>query len=412
MSTLKLGVLALLFCFSINTHSQKSNTTKKAFFILLDGIPADVLEKVNTPNLDEISIRGGYARAHVGGEKDGYSQTPTISAPGYNCLLTGAWYNKHNVKGNSITDPNYNYWSIFKLAKESKPSLKTAIFSTWLDNRTKLLEGATDATNSFKFDYSFDGFEHDTIQFPHSDDRKFISRIDEHVSKHAADYVLENGPDVSWMYLEFTDDMGHKFGDSPQMYEAVKLADKQVGRVWNSLKQRMKKYNEDWMIVITTDHGRNEKDGTGHGGQTDRERLTWIVTNQKTNDHFNNTPGIVSIAPSVLNHLNIEIPEERAFELDGTSFIDAIAISDLKVVKKGDELQLKWKSFGKKEKVHVLLSNTNNFKNGGKDKYERVKKVNSTDESAVISLKNRSSNFYKVVLKSSKNSVNYWVVNK
>ncbi|MDT0553072.1 alkaline phosphatase family protein [Urechidicola vernalis] len=409
MSNLKSSLLALLLCLVLNNYSQKNDNYKKAFLILLDGIPADIIESVETPNLDEISAKGGYARAHVGGEKGGYSQTPTISAPGYNCLLTGTWYHKHNVKGNSITDPNYNYWSIYKQAKESKPHLKTAIFSTWLDNRTKLLEGATGTTNSFKFDYSFDGFEHDTIQFPHSEDRKFIFNIDEHVSTHAADYVLENGPDVSWMYLEFTDDIGHKFGDSPQMYEAVKLADKQVGRVWNSLKQRMKKYNEDWMIVITTDHGRNKKDGTGHGGQSERERLTWIVTNKETNEHFKNQPGIVSIAPSVLNHLDIDIPEERAFELDGTSFINDIVISDLSVIKKDDELHLNWKSHGESEKIKILLCTTNNFKEGIEDVYKKVKKKNSMDESAIISLENNTSIFYKVVLKSSKNSVNYWV---
>ncbi|WP_165501244.1 hypothetical protein [Pedobacter psychrodurus] len=33
----------------------------------------------------------------MGGEKDGYSQTPPISAVRYNSLLTGIWFNKHNI---------------------------------------------------------------------------------------------------------------------------------------------------------------------------------------------------------------------------------------------------------------------------------------------------------------------------
>ncbi|MEZ5027997.1 MAG: hypothetical protein R2765_04345 [Ferruginibacter sp.] len=41
---------------------------KKALFVG-DGIPADVVEKVNTPNLDAIAKVGGYTRAHVGGGK-------------------------------------------------------------------------------------------------------------------------------------------------------------------------------------------------------------------------------------------------------------------------------------------------------------------------------------------------------
>jgi predicted AlkP superfamily pyrophosphatase or phosphodiesterase len=62
---------------------------KKAIFILLDGIPADVIENVDTPFLDQIAAAGGYSRAYVGGEKGGKSESPTISSVGYNSLLTG-----------------------------------------------------------------------------------------------------------------------------------------------------------------------------------------------------------------------------------------------------------------------------------------------------------------------------------
>ena len=131
------SLLLLLLC-SNNLSAQRA---RKAIFVIADGIPADVIEKVSTPALKEISKKGGYARAYVGGEKNGYSQTPTISAVGYNSLLTGTWVNKHNVWGNygkDIAGINYNYWNIFRLFKTQYPQKKTAIFSTWLDNRTKL----------------------------------------------------------------------------------------------------------------------------------------------------------------------------------------------------------------------------------------------------------------------------------
>ncbi|MBK6496215.1 MAG: alkaline phosphatase family protein [Gemmatimonadetes bacterium] len=156
---------------------------RKAVFIILDGIPADVIERVATPSIDAIAAAGGYARAHVGGELGGPTETPTISAPGYISLLTATWANKHNVRGNSKLSPNYDYWNIFRIVESVDPSRQTAIFSTWLDNRTVLLgEGRPDAGN-FRLDHAADGFERDTVAFPHDPASKYILAIDERVAR-------------------------------------------------------------------------------------------------------------------------------------------------------------------------------------------------------------------------------------
>ena len=91
-------------------------TTPAAIFIIVDGIPADVLENTATPVLDSIAGKDGYTRAFVGGEVGGVTQSPTSSAIGYNNLLTGTWANKHNVYDNQVGDPNYAYWDIFRIA--------------------------------------------------------------------------------------------------------------------------------------------------------------------------------------------------------------------------------------------------------------------------------------------------------
>lgn len=315
--------LALFLTIPLFLSSCKEDQkTRKVVFILLDGIPADVLENTSTPYLDEIASRGGYTRAYVGGEKGGASESPTISAVGYNSLLTGTWANKHNVWGNGIKAPNYEYWSIFRVAKNHNPELKTAEFSTWLDNRTKLIGEGLAATGYLKMDYAFDGFELDTIRFPHDKDKKYISEIDELVSTEAARYIKLEAPDLSWVYLEYTDDMGHKYGDSPQMTEAVKLADAQVGRIWESIQTREQAHNEEWLIVITTDHGRTAVNGKGHGGQSDRERTTWIVTNYpEPLPSFYQNPGIVDIMPSIASFMGLVIPKDVEAGIDGEAFV-------------------------------------------------------------------------------------------
>ncbi|QTD37297.1 alkaline phosphatase family protein [Polaribacter batillariae] len=402
-----------LIAFSIQI-SNAQNNEKKVLFVIVDGISADVIEKIPTPNLDIIAKEGSYTRAYVGGLKDGYSKTPTISAVGYNSLLTGTWANKHNVWGNGIVAPNYKYWTIFRFAKELHiPDLKTAIFSTWLDNRTKLVGENLPATGNLQLDYHFDGFEKDTLNFPHDKERMFIHKIDEHVVKEASAYIKKKSPDLSWVYLEYTDDMGHRFGDSEQFYNAVKIMDKQIGSLWNALKYREKSHNENWEIFITTDHGRNRKTGKGHGGQSDRERLTWIVTNAKTNSYFKTKePAIVDIMPTILRSLNLKPKKEQLWEIDGVPLTGKVSIANATANLKNNKLQVNWEVLNKKGKVKVYIATTNNFSKGKKDQYILMKNIKTRKKEVIIDVSKFKSSFYKVVLEGKYNTINTWVINK
>jgi predicted AlkP superfamily pyrophosphatase or phosphodiesterase len=407
MRVLLLTIAALLTL--TNTQAQK---TKKAVFVIVDGIAADVIETQQTPYLDKIAKQGGYARAYVGGEKDGYSQTPTISAVGYNSLLTGTWVNKHNVWDNDIAAPNYNYWTIFRFFKTQYPDKKTAIFSSWLDNRTKLAGDGMEETGKLKIDYQVDGLELDTVRFPHDKQKAYMHQIDEEVVQKASESIREQAPDLSWVYLEYTDDMGHMYGDSEAFYKAVGYMDQQMGKLWEAIEYRQKKFNEEWVIYITTDHGRDAKTGKHHGGQSDRERSTWIVTSAKgLNTYFKSgKAGVVDIMPSIARFLDIKIPREQAMEIDGISITGPLSATNFTAKEEGGKIYLSWKPESKKGAAKIWVTTTNNFKTGGNDQYTLIKTVPVADGKAVIDMPAEPSAIYKIVLETPHHFMNRWIV--
>ena len=394
LKLLALTSMLLLSCLEMTAKQRK------AVFIILDGIPADVIERMNDqlPAIKEIASQGGYARAITGGIVGDYTETPTISAVGYANLLTSTWAYKHGVWDNAPV-PNYNYWSIFRTAKQKNRPLKTALYSSWTDNRTKLLGEGLPATGNLKIDYVADGYDLDTTTYPREKDDMQIFRIDERISNEAANGIRTNAPDLSWVYLWYTDDAGHYYGNSDFLDRYVLLADRQVQRIWDAVKVRQAQYDEDWMVVVTTDHGRGN-DGYHHGGQSARERTTWIATNVATNSHFQDGNLLITdIAPSICRHLRIAPPRAVEWEQEGVAFVGKTDISTpTSTLDANGSITLHWECLNSGVPVTVYYTTTDNFRTGGTDRWIKAGKTSSESGRFTFDQPNSPSTFYKFVI--------------
>ncbi|CAF0842272.1 unnamed protein product [Rotaria sordida] len=361
--------------------------------------------------MKKIQKIGNYTRAYIGGDNGTYTQTPPVSAPGYMNLLTGTWANKHNVYDNYVNAPNYHYKNIFRLFKEHYSDKKIAIFSTWIDNRIKLIGEGSAIAGNITFDYKFDGYERDQIMYPHDPDEHYIFDIDQRVTNETSACIKIYGPDLSWVYLQYTDDVGHKFGDSEQFKQAVINVDYQIGQIWEAINYRMTHYQEDWIIIITTDHGRDPVTGKEHDDQTDRERTIWIIINsQEMNTYFHGfQPAIVDIYPTIAKFMNLNIPIESERELDGVPLTGKVSLIKPNVKLYDVSLEISWTVLDPTGNVKVWLSTTNSFKDGITDNYYLIKTVPIHNNMIIVDITGYQSNFYKIALEGQYNTVNRWV---
>ncbi|ANP57119.1 hypothetical protein AVL59_41910 [Streptomyces griseochromogenes] len=112
------------------------------------------------------------------------------------------------------------------------------------------------------------------------------------------------------------DHAGHSYGAASQQYlDAIHGADAQVGQMVAAVKSRATYADEDWLIMVTADHGHT--DPGGHGGSTLQERQTFMIATGPAL-----APGSVrhdvkmpDIAASALAHLGIAL--DPAWDLDG-----------------------------------------------------------------------------------------------
>ena len=379
---------------------------RKTVVIIVDGIATDVLERLHVPQIYDIASKGALGESFVGGERGTYSQTPTISAVGYNTMLTGVWVNKHNVYGNSKQSPNYNYWSLFRIAKAQERPIKTAIYSSWTDNRTVLLGEGLPETDNLVIDIVCDGYDLDKVNYPPKEKALHVFEYDEMVSKKAAESIRTEAPDLSWVYLWYTDDAAHRFGDGAYLDEYELKAGEQIGRVWEAVKYREKHFDEEWLVVVTTDHGRRFM-GYKHGGQSDRERRTWIATNAKVNKRFKaGLASMVDINPTVCRFMGFSLPFEVAVERDGVPFIGNLDITDMTIERYDNTAIIRWKAVDKKAPVSVYMAAANEYKETGKEEWTLLGTVTAGKEKFEVQL--ASLEFCKFALVAPDNSLNRW----
>mgnify|MGYP000511990698 CR=1 FL=1 len=400
-----LSCLLLLFCLC-----SAQAKTRKAVYIVLDGIPADYIERVRPTHIFDIARQRLRSRLHR--RRSGRLLTNAYHI-GHRLYEHPDRYVDEQASGKRQFKPETQLQLLVNLpsGQSQKKPCKTALFSSWTDNRTVLIGAGKPETGNLTVDYVYDGYELDETRFPPRPDQLHIFSIDSVVSHEAAQCIRRDAPDLSWVYLWYTDSGFHLFGDGAYMDRYVRKTDELVGLIWQAVQYCEAHFDEEWMVIVTTDHGRNES-GHGHGGQLNRERSVWISTNiRQLNRHFTHASlSLVDIQPTLSRFMGFEVPQEVAFERDGISFFGPTDIYDLASHPYDHTVVLSWKSEKTSADATIYMATTNRFASGGTDEWKVVGKVKARSGRYVVDLSQYpSSKFYKFAVATPCNVLTRWV---
>jgi arylsulfatase A-like enzyme len=296
---IRLPVITLMLtaCGGADAPERPLTSTPKVLVIGVDGVRPDVLAEVPTPNLDALMAEGTYTdEARTG--------LPSVSGPGWSSFLNGVWPEKHGVTNNDFTGKRYDLYPDFLTRIEQvRPELGTFAVADWLP-LVQADDGAPTISDAVDVKHVLDGYE---LGWPEADS----------VATALAVTHLETAdPDALFVYLGNPDETSHQTGSIGGEYrDAIALSDRHIGLLMAAVRARPSYEAEDWLVVVSTDHGRTE-DG-GHGGDTPEERTIFLLVSGPS--ALEGAPAeptfIVDVSVTALAHLGIEI--DPAWDLDG-----------------------------------------------------------------------------------------------
>jgi predicted AlkP superfamily pyrophosphatase or phosphodiesterase len=275
--------------------------------ITVDGFRADVIHVADTPHMDELIENGAFTdQADILGER--YQGNETVTIPGFSSLMTGVWADKHGLDDNDFEGHNFEqYPHFFARLKEQRPEAVTVSVLTHRRLSQHLVAGSADI---------------DHIERTPAEPEEVLENRkvrDRNMAETSARFIREADPTALWVRPYLPDATGHRIGFSPEVpeyVEAIEEVDRFVGTIMEAIRSRPTYAQEDWLVIISADHGGR---GRGHRGGHDHpevRHVPLIVSGPSAKHGHRIEEGyIVDVAVTALVHLGVEIDE--AWDLDG-----------------------------------------------------------------------------------------------
>lgn len=259
---------------------------KKTIFVLLDGCTYDGA-KESLGYLEHLIESKQGTKLKIKGE------LPSMSRPMYETLLTGCKAHEHLIVNNLISRKSKEE-NIFSLCKQNNLSTAAAAYH-WI----------SELHNKSPFNYIEDRIQ---LNSEGNIENGIFYYEDHYPDSHLfndGEFLRKNfNPDFLFIHSMNIDDMGHKFGSHSEEYSSV------ISKVDTILGLYLPKWIEEgYNIIVTSDHGMNEKKNHGGNDYIQRYVPMYIFTNNKIIKKGDFTESEISqliVAPLVCELLQIQ----------------------------------------------------------------------------------------------------------
>jgi len=218
-------------------YENASGKTPMLLFIGYDGCRADMLTAVADNTIH--GMKTGVARVRMGGTlllgKAGgknKGDQPPVTAPGWTAIFTGTW-----------SDVN----KVYKNKDAKSPDVNTLFY--------KLNESGIAAT----FAYSWANYHNHIYTDEYAaKPYMFCFGNDDDATVNSMLTAISGGMRAVFGILEYTDKAGHMNGFNPKnanYKKAFQKAELAADKLINAVFARPTYEEEDWMIIIASDHG-------------------------------------------------------------------------------------------------------------------------------------------------------------
>ncbi|MEV0246776.1 alkaline phosphatase family protein [Nocardia sp. NPDC050712] len=275
-------VVALLSATLAPATAQAESRNRHVVVFGVDGLTWDSIPPADTPTLDELIATGYSSQSWL------YAPpfAPTVSGPGWATVLTGVWPDRHRVLGNDFAGHALGrYPDLLSRVEAGLPGARTYAATDWQHIDEFILGDGIDRKLVLRDDYRVN---------------------DQQVADDASAWIAEHGPAASFVYFGNVDESGHTCGTAGACYRpAIEGVDRQIGQVLAAIRARPDFRSEEWLFLVTTDHGHTP--GGGHGGTSRAERQTFLIAAGAGVPHSVPVlePRLVDVAATALDFLGV-----------------------------------------------------------------------------------------------------------